>query len=519
MAATLDTAPDSPILNGNDNWVILETDLVSADPAYIELTFSSSGPVAAEEIDITFDGTTITFTVAATTNATATAIPTKDGGESLTEYAERVAEAFRENGQITDVFAVTSTGAVVRLEALTGSAIADLATTGTLTNTVIADDTGASPYTEENLAAALQVWIAGATANDDTRLATLHATYNPSTAQAEFNLRNLFPVQPVLPNPNTINPVVSLTWPHDEATGAWVEYFLRFADKYGTPAIPEALVRTPGNYHVIHGHKPDDFIAPGAITFVDRLHGYTRLDGGAFDKRVTSDTPDWVYIWTKANITSANVEFEITWDNGDITTETTGDPFSLDQYKVYWFSAGPLQRNFAGITPPAADAQPWKYKWRLKGNAGLGVATLLDVRYIIRPCTAWDRFLLFDNGRGGCETVLMHGRNATGYKAARTVARRQRGSGHDISLGDQFTFNQEGQQQFVFNTGLQEKWYIEHLQQLLLAEAAWLIDTDNEVFLRLMCDTDSIDVKKDDQELFSLSVAFNAAWIDQARNH
>src|SRR5690606_22893395 len=143
MAATLDTAPTTPELNGNDNWVILETDLVVADPAYIELTFSSSGPVAAEELEVVFNGITITFTVAATTNATATAIPTKDGGESISEYAERIAEALRENGQITEAFQVTSTGAVVRLEAATGAAIADLAATGPLTNTTIADDAGA----------------------------------------------------------------------------------------------------------------------------------------------------------------------------------------------------------------------------------------------------------------------------------------------------------------------------------------------------------------------------------------
>src|SRR5690606_13780345 len=147
----------------------------------------SSGPVAAEELEVVFNGITITFTVAATTNATATAIPTKDGGESLSEYAERIAEALRENGQITEAFQVTSTGAVVRLEAATGAAIADLAATGPLTNTTIADDAGASPYTEDNLAATLQIWQAGATANDDTRLVTLHATYDPTTAQASFN--------------------------------------------------------------------------------------------------------------------------------------------------------------------------------------------------------------------------------------------------------------------------------------------------------------------------------------------
>ena len=516
MAATLDTAPDSPILNGNDNFVILETGLVAADPAYIELTFSSTGPVAAEDVDITFDGTTITFTVAATTNATATAIPTKDGGESLSEYAERVADALRENGQITDVFAVTSTGAVVRLEALTGSTIADLATSGTLTNTVITDDIGASPYTEDNLAATLQVWIAGATSNDDTRLATLHATYHPTTAQAEFNLRNLFPVEATLPPESAIPPVVSAEWPHGKATGAWVEYYLRYADKYGTPAVPEALAKSPANYIAIHGAHASDAVVPGVLGFVRLLHRYKGADGVEFRKPVVEDMPDYVYIYTTAALTGCYVEREATWDTGDTTLiDSSADDFALDTKSVYWFLSGHFPDDF---TPPDPDASITHFTWRLKGNGGLGVATLAEVKYIVQPCTEWDRFLIFDNGLGGCEAVLMRGKIEIGYKATRSQARRQRASDHGPALGDLFTFNQEGFVTFQLRTGYQPRYYIAHLQQLLLGDV-WLLDTDNERFLRLVCETDSVEVYKDDSDLYYLQANFNAAWIDQAKNH
>lgn len=515
MAATLDTAPTTPELNGNDNWVILETDLVVADPAYIELTFSSSGPVAAEELEVVFNGITITFTVAATTNATATAIPTKDGGESLSEYAERVAEALRENGQITEAFQVTSTGAVVRLEAATGAAIADLAATGPLTNTTIADDAGASPYTEDNLAATLQIWQAGATANDDTRLVTLHATYDPTTAQASFNLRNLFPVAATLPPEAAIPPVVSVEWPHGLATGAWVEYYLRFADKYGTPAVPDALLRTPGNYIAIHGAHPLDAVIPGSLSFVRLLHRYTGADAVSIRKPVVEDMPDYVYIYTSTNLTGCYVEREATWDTGDVTTiDSSDNPFTLDTKSVYWLLSGHYPSNF---TPPAADAEIVSFKWRLKGNGGLGVQTLAEVLYTVVPCTEWDRFLIFDNGLGGCETVLFRGKAEIGYKAERTKARRQRQPDHSANLGDIFTFNQEGYVTFNLRTGYHPRYYIAHLQQLLLGDV-WLLDLDNERFLRLVCETDSVEVYKDDTDLYSLSVTFNAAWIDQAKN-
>ena len=515
MAATLDTAPTSPELNGNDNWVILETDLVVPDPAYIELTFSSTGPVAAEEIDITFDGITITFTVAAATNSTATAIPTKGGGESLSDYAERVAGALRENGQITEAFQVTNTGAVVRLEALTGSAISDLAVAGTLTNTVIDDDAGASPYAEDNLAAMIQIWIAGATSNDDTRLVTLHATYDPSTAQAAFNLRNLFPVQATLPPESAIPPVVSVEWPHGKATGAWVEYYLRYADKYGTPAVPEALVKTPANYIAIHGAHASDAVVPGALGFVRLLHRYKGADGVEFRKPVVEDMPDYVYIYITSELTGCYVEREATWDTGDTTIIDSSDEDFVLEKSVYWFLSGHFPDNF---TPPNPDAAITQFTWRLKGDGGLGDATQAEVKYIVQPCTEWDRFLIFDNGLGGCEVALFRGKAEIGYKASRSQARRQRASDHSPALGDLFTFNQEGTVTFQLRTGYQTRYYIAHLQQLLLGDV-WLLDTDNERFVRLVCETDSVEVYKDDSDLYFLQATFSAAWIDQAKNH
>jgi len=520
MAATLDTAPSStvPALNGDANFVILETDLVTADPAYIELTFASTGPVAAEDVDITFNGTTITFVVAATTNATATAIPTKDGGESLSEYAERVADAFRENEQITEAFAVTSTGAVVRLEAATGSEITDIATTGTLTNTTITDDPGASPYTEDNLAAVLQVWIAGATANDDTRLATLHATYDPDTAQAEFNLRNLFPVAGTLPTEASIPPVISVEWPHGLATGAWVEYFLRYADKYGAPAVSEALLKSPANYITIHGANAGNYPSgAGSVGLVRLLHRYTGSDGVAFRKPVVEDMPDWIYLYTTTDLTDCYVEREAYWDNGDTTlVDSSANDFALDAKSVYWFLSGHFPADF---TPPEAGAKIWLFTWRLKGNGGLGVGTLASVTYRVLPCSEWDRFLIFDNGLGGCEAVLFRGKGEIGYKAQRTQARRQRAADHSANLGDLFTFNQEGTMTFELHSGYHDRYYIEHLQQLLLGDC-WMIDMDNERFLRLVCNTDTVKIHRDDQDkLYDLAVSFTAAWIDQAKTY
>lgn len=527
MAATITTAPASLELAGNDNFVTLESDLVNTDSAArFDIDFSD-GPSLAETLELTWPGQSITLTVDATKNSTATAIPTRGGGESLADYAERVAEALRENGTINQDFQVLFLGTVgsderVRL-LYRNSEVLDLDATSTLSNTTVTATDGTDPNTESNLAAMLQVWQAAADPNDDQLLITLHAPYRSTDGRCTLNLQGLFPVSAALPLEASIDPAIFTVWPHGEATGAWVEYYLRYADKYGTPAVPEALIKTPGNYHVIHGANPGDFPDGfGTISSIVKCFRFNYLQEGSlveFRKPVTLNQPDWVYLWTKSAITDCSIELAISWTNGDGTVHAVGgDPFDLDQHKVYWLASGPLQHNMDGITPPATGARPWYYTWRLKGNAGLGEGTIAEVKYLVRDCGDWPAFLLLDNGLGGMESVLLLGKKTVNYSATRDILRRVRTEGHTVATGDLYSANAEGSQEIEANTGWHERPYIEHLRQLLLGDV-WLIDTELKRFLRVVIATDSIEVSKDDSELYNLSFTYRAGWIDRGVNN
>ncbi len=517
MAATLTTEPTSPAYHRDNNFFAVTTDNISLVPGTIHIDISAGGPTAAETLEIEWAGKTVTLTVAASTNSTATAWPTQGGGEALADYADRIFEALRENDDITADFYVLRGGTVGSAERVTLQQIVpgvlDITVTDGLTNVAATVTDGAAPQLEDNLSAYVQVFTAATDPNDDARVVSLHAPYRTDDATAEFDLKDLLPLSPALPTAATIGQVISLTYPHGVATAAFAKYYLRYADKYGTPAVSEALVKS-GYYYMLHGGKPGDIVDAGALAFVFVQHAYTRADGGTFYKPVTSDQPDWLYVWVHSAVTDVEFEVEVLWDEGSTTTETvSGTPYDLDAKTLYWISCGPEQYDLDGFTPPAADAKPLTLTFRMTGVAGLGATTLAEVNYKIIPCGDFKMFLLMDNGLGGCESVLMHGKKRLKYEGARDVARRLRWTDYNVATGDLLAYNQEGQQMWELNTGWHPKWYIEHLRQMLLG-SLWIIDTDNKRFLSVIADTKTVDVQQDDQQLYNLSLTVRAAWLD-----
>jgi len=516
MAASLHTAPPSPAYNGNDIWIKVESDLVDTTAtASFEIEFTTSGPSLTQTLELKWGGTTLVLTVEATTNTQATAIPTKDGGESLLDYHFRVAEALRENGLLSADFIITAHSDERIILTARTIGVLDLDHASTLSNATITVEDGTDPNTETNLAALVEIWQSGPEFNDESRIHTLVATYDAATGQTEFNLKGLFPTAPALPAENSIGPVVSLTWRHGDADTAAILYYLRLADRYGIPAVAEALVRTESTYTALHGARPEDHDNYSPIGFVRPLHGY-RQAGGVFRKPVTDVQPDWFYILANAELTDCRVEFDVTWDNGAETTETPSvDIGTLEANKAHWIRSTPFDAG--AYTPPAAGALPWYYTFKLIGNAGSGEVTLAEVYYIIRPCTPFDIYLLMDNGLGGCESVLCHGKTAFGFEASRESARMARSSSFNLRDAELINFNAEGQKAFSLNTGWHDLYYIEHLRQLLLGDV-WLIDTNLKRFLRLLVDTDSITTHEHDGDLYSLSINVKTGWLDSGQN-
>jgi hypothetical protein len=518
MSANLLSNPSVIAYNGDDLFFKFATNLIDADvQATVSLDISGAGPTVGEEISIEWPGGLVTFTVAANVNATATAWPAKSGSETLAEYAVRVAEAIRQNGQITEYWQVLTegtAGSAERVQLKFRDRVAlDVEVVNDLSNVVETVTDGEAPNTEPNLACMMQVWQINETENDDNLLGTLHSPYEAEAGTTYFNLRNFFNLAPHLPNPTHIIPGVFLSWLRGETTSNFTRFYIRANDKYGAPAVPLALIKSDDEFLVIHGASSlDREPIDDSSALVQVLHNYRRADGGFFEKPVVEYMPDWLYVIALQELTDCNVVFEVTWSDGQTSTEAYGgNEFTLAEGKGYFIRSTPV--SFQGWTAPAADLYPWKFTFKLIS----GEVDVASVNYRIRPSTDWQRYILFDNGRGGCETVLMDGKNVDEYAAKRQLSETPRTPDTVASDGDIIAYAAEGQRKYTFNTGWVDAYYVEHLRQLLLGDA-WLIDYSNERFLRLVVDTDSIDIAQKDQELFSLSVEFVSSWKDQAAN-
>lgn len=524
MAATLHTEPPGKGYHRDNTFVALETDQITLAPARVDINITSTGPGLGQTLELTWLNTTLEFTVAGATTPDALSIPTK-GAETLAEYAQIVAEALRENLVLTTEWKVLYMGLVsgaerVRLEYRTSVEL-DVTATENLDNVTVTVTDGEDPAAVDNLTAFVQVFTADDDPNNDTLVVSLHAPYDINTGLAYFDLKDVLPVEPALPPTLTIGQGIAIEWPHGLASAAYTRYFLRYGEKSGIPAVSSALLRSQP-YYILHGGRRGNYKVQGGFSFASIQHAYKDEAGTAWAKPIGPDQPDWVYIWTTNEATDCRVEYEVLWDNGDTTTETfdTFGTFDLEQRRLYWFVSGPAQAPLHNFDPPTGATEPVGYYWRLLGDVGFGGESLLtQVRYLLAcPCHPWRMYLMLDNGLGGCESVFVRGKVTTKYEASRDTARRSRWVGHSPALGDMFSFNAEGQQSFEVATGWHPRYYVEHLRQMLLGQM-WLIDTANKRFLRVVCETNNVDINTDDTNLHSLNLTLKAGWLDTNYHH
>lgn len=521
MAATLNTAPPNRAYNGAEIWAEIATDLLTGAAGYFEITITDGGPTVGQTLTLTWPGGSVTYTVAASLSSTGLAWPTQDG-DTLEGYTTRVAEFLRHRSDVADVFDVSiedAPGGVIRL---THNAVEpfDLTVTAdTMSNVAVTATDGTAASTEENLRAYLEVWSDTGDFNTESLLLDQHSTYD-AAGTTWLDLAPAFShLAPSLPDAATINPASPSSLASGEASSHFQKYFLRLADKYGTPAVSEALFRSDNSYLAIYGARASD-AETSTSSILGLRHAYRRRDGEAFIKPIGEYQPDWVYYLT-ASGESVHVTLVIYWSDG---TQSTYDPFGttptdIDGSKIYWFPSGYRQMKLHDLAPSgstADDAYIVAYDWKLKPTDNPAIAT---VKYRVECDSPWEHYLLFSNGVAGMETVWLRGKYTEGFEASAETFRLPRQPGHTVQRGDLSTFNASGRPQWNFSTGwYDDPYYVEHLRQLLLSQA-WLVDRVNRAFLKVIIEAKTIDlVKTDDETLFALEFTVKAGWIDTAVN-
>jgi hypothetical protein len=523
MAASIHTFPPARSMSLGPIWVELETSLWADDPIYFELIITGTNS-EDETIALTWGGTSLGFTLKDSPDASGLQLPTYTSG-TVAAYAQALAEALRQNELLFNDFTVTVTGSnTVLLRYRYSSALeTDHAETVSNFNIMASVGNGGS-ITAENLRALVQVYRYAGNLGTDPRLASFHAPYGASTGIATLDIGPAFvSLRPHLPSPASI-----LGFASGLASDAFMQYYWRYADKHGTPAVAEAMQpMLEGAWHVIYGGAAGDAQASTASGFSwpdeDLRHCYMRrnskgiANGLSFHKPIGEHQPDWVYVW---NNSAGNREVGIHVHRQDGTEEELPrlDPVALAAKSLYWFSAGPGQLGLDIWADP--DNPITRYTWSLyRAGTNLKITT---VQYELLPdCQDWGLALLFDNGLGGCETVWLKGKATEGYDAASTdTVQRPRQPGWAPDLGEFDKLGTQGQPTWEASTGLfDDDAYLLHLRQLPLSSSAWIVDTENQRFLKVLVEAKRIEsVRQDDQDLFHLAFSLRAAWADQASN-
>lgn len=380
--------------------------------------------------------------------------------------------------------------------------------------------TGAeAPYTpsQPNLSCYLEVWrdVPGG----EEKLAPIQGPYSTNTKQFISNLASLFNDLNVEALPTAQSLGVSPGDPYyGEAEGLVNVFRIKHADQYGDPVAAEALAIS-GDYLAINGGLPADAIqSVNLAASLIGLHSYYYKRNSAFTffKPVAAHQPDYLYF---VALLSGDIEVTVTrfYDDGtsDFYIALT---MPVDANKAYWVQSGFNQLKVEAAA--AAGKTVHGYSVSLIRND----QNAFTAFYVIDDeCPSWERFLLYHNGFGGFETVRMKGMTQYQQRTSRETFNRVSWIDFDPAVGSIDHLRTNGNSVFRTHTGHYPDYYINHLRQLLHAKL-WMIDTDlgavlNEWrFLRLMCETNQIDVRRDGAGPDGFAIAYTYAWEDDGYN-
>ncbi len=509
---TLTTPPPARALSGSPIYVESITDLVSGTPATFDIAISA-GPSAAQTLLLEWPGASVTLTAG-------TEWPLQGGGESLADYTRRVADGLRSVYLLSgafDVLLIDAAAGAIQLRARV-TEVLDLSLTNGLSGVSVTETDGLAASAEQNLSAYLEAWLETDDFNTGRRLIALHSPYDPDGA-TWLDVAPAFAfLKPHLPLETTIAPAIIASLIYGEATDCIAQYRLRYADKYGAPAVAELLQVTENTYTAILGARSKDSLHDPAASL---RHAYRRRDKQLFRKPVTVNQPDWMYWIAPTGVTGVYALVTITWSDG---TQSSVNPFGTTPVAVvpgrmYWFGCGFAQLKLGTVSPPvgtASDSVIVGYQFALtNGSFMLGVHSV-DYEVHYRP---WAHYLLFENGVGGCESVWMGGVAEETYNVASEEYALADYPGKPVRESDFATFGAEGRGMLQLRSGwYEDAYYPEHLRQLLLAQRVWLIDLVNKRFVPVTVEGGEVEVRKDDETLFGMEVKVRMGWGERAAN-
>jgi hypothetical protein len=502
MAATLIDQPYEISFNKNPMIVVLETDKITQDRAYIEIAlYGEIGPVEDDSFLIGF-GDTFTF-VFKNTPSVFNEIATIQPGQTWQDWWLYIAEHLRQHPRIGEAFTIsnpTDAGLPrIRLNWKTLEAIT-LSGSGTLTNMDIQAHSVTAISAVQNLSAFLSV--VDATTHEE--IIRKSAQYNSDTRQCAFTINDAFDdLTPTLPDPSVVDA--------EDAPTVAKKYYLRYADKHGLPAVTEPRMRSDTLTALAGGTKSGQR-RPFFLGDILVLH-----DNIGEAKPVSKSQPDWLYICGKQETANYYTDIQLQLGNDTIMMYGADRHFTLEKGKAKYIPTGFNQLNLGDAIIPD-DTYIAYYTVRVRKSSDNTI--VYNRRYEVEamPYHPWNTYILYDTGLGGMETVRLKGkRGSVKYEADNTIIENFEGE-----LSTAFS---EGLEKTEVSTGYYTLDYLTQLRQLLLSNAYLVIASRNPLtpnavsFQKIIPDTKSFDYQPDDNDLHALVFSFRFAKKDTQFNH
>ena len=377
------------------------------------------------------------------------------------------------------------------------------------------------PYTidQDNLSCVCEVWH-DPLAGDPVLLGRLRAPYSTDDKRATFDIASLVRF-PELAIPSEASIGVSPSTPLGEAAPYLTRRIhLAYADAYGTPVVTEALTETD-IYLCIDGGLPADAVQDinwaGPLL---ALHSYLYKRNSAYilRKPVSKAQPDWIYFITQV---ADNVDVIVTIHYSDGTYEfyTAINNMAVVINRGYWVQAGYNQLKVDDNANPGKTVIGYDVSLvRVTGE----VNAYTQFYVVDDMCPSWERYILYQNGMGGYETVRMKGVTRYSHEVQRDRFERTPWTDFDIKTGVIDEIRVRGGAVYNTHTGHYPSWYVEHLRQMMHGKM-WLIDMelsdlDEYRFKRIVVDNTTVDIRSDIPAADGFALTYRHAWKDDGFN-
>lgn len=502
MSAHLQAIPPQIAFAANEMLVTLESDNIVPDRAYIQLILTDyDGPLPNETLTLTYRGTTHTFTFVPTPDNSGWQLPTRNATQTTEDWWAYVAERLRINPTIADEFDIVANivNFSIRLTWRNTEPLS-ITQTNNLSYMSVTIHSVSSIVNVQNLTASLSVHDA----TTHEMLTNRIGTYDINTKRCIFDIQSAFEdIIPVPPDPS----VTVIT----TATSSFRRYYLRYADRHGTPPQSEIRHKSPDLTALAggttSGTRTAFFQANAALL---ALHNWKTPNDEPFVKPITKTQPDWLFFTAIADEPNLTWTVRIHYAAGYRDDFTTNAAFSCAAGEVKCLPIGFTQLGLQNyVIPQAFDTSfvsGYEISIRRPNEVPLLTATY-TLEILPHP---WNLYLVFDNGLGGIESVRLKGKKQINYASDMSNIEKS-----DGSLSVAFATVIET---YDVSTGWYEYAYLQSLRQLLLGNA-WVFDPKINELVAIIPEKQSFEFIEDDNDLHALQFKFRIAKTQTRANN